>query len=137
MGQVLCLGKDKYITVDRTFRDNGKEPIWAIIGGSKILSEPGLPARPVIFQSGKDFFYHDGSPVTELEDVDFLPQPYRALAEKFVLEGRAQPLKQFKAKEDAEVQASKRKPGRQKKPTKLVTEIKDAGSLLAVGGPAI
>jgi hypothetical protein len=138
MPSVLNIGKDKYLTVDRIWRDNGKDPEYALVGGSKVLIDKGSKAKPVICQYGAAFFYMDGTPVVDVADVEHLPEPFRSTAVKFIKKDEKEAPKVTSSKEEAEIVAqAPRKRGRPKKvevkPTKKL-EIKDEESYRNAGG---
>lgn len=136
MSQILNVAPGKFLTFDRSWRDNGGDAQYALIGGQKVLIRDRSAAKPEIFQRGNGFYYKDGAPVTELEHVDYLPKKYRDMAEKFIREqgGEAEVLKPAASREDAVVQAVKRGRGRPKKAAapKGPIEIKDEDSLRAI-----
>ena len=136
MSQVLNVGEGKFLTFDRSWADNGDDAQYAMIGGSKVLIKPAGRARPQIFQRGDGFYYKDGSPVTNVEHVSYLPEKFRKMAEKFVTGGEAPALEPVKTREAAVEQAVKRGRGRPKKaePRKSL-EIKDDASLRELAGP--
>lgn len=125
-------GSIKQLFFDRSWRDNGKDSEYAMVGGAKILISQGSRPKPEIFQNGTSFFYKDGTPVTRLEDVDYLPEKYRALAVKFIEKSGEKPVK-----------VAPTKPGRQRgrpKKTEPVTtsiEIKDEESYRRAGGKPV
>lgn len=84
MAQVLRLDKSRELLVDRTFFDMGKKADMVTVGGHRILVAAALPAKPMIHQRGATFFYSNGEPVLLAEDVDWIPEPHRALALAFV-----------------------------------------------------
>lgn len=124
MAQNLILGEKKTITVDRIFADNGQDAEYVLQGGKRVRVSEGTRRRPTILQRGKEFFYYDASPVTNVDDVDYLPEPYRTQAIEFVQKGKAKPLTAVKP----------RGRGRPKKADKKVIEIKDSASYRAAGG---
>jgi hypothetical protein len=138
MASILNIGKDKYLTVDRIWRDNGKDPEYALVGGSKVLIDKGSKAKPVICQYGSTFFYMDGTPVSDVADVEHLPEPFRSTAVKFIKKDEKEAPKVTSSKEEAEIVAqAPRKRGRPKKaeakPAKKI-EIKDEESYRNAGG---
>lgn len=138
MSQILNVAPGKFLTFDRSWRDNGGDAQYALIGGQKVLIRAGSRALPEIFQRGVEFFYKDGSPVTEITHVEYLPKKFRDLAEKFIREqaGETKPLVPAETREAAVEQVVKRGRGRPKKVVaKTPLEIKDAASLLAIAGP--
>lgn len=136
MSQILAIGQGKYLTVDRSWADGGKPSRYGLVGGQMVMLTEGTRPHPDILMIGKAFFYKNGEPVTKLEDVEYLEEPYRTQAEAFVRSGqvKAAPV----AKTQAEAAKVKRGRGRPKKaeapagPRKI--EIKDEASLLAVAG---
>jgi hypothetical protein len=142
MASILNIGKDKYLTVDRIWRDNGKDPEYALVGGSKVLIDKGTKAKPVICQYGATFFYMDGSPVTEEKDVDHLPEPFRTTALKFIRKDEKEGAKVVASKEEAvAVAVAPRKRGRPSKKdaakVEAKIEIKDEESYRRAGGVVI
>ncbi len=89
MASILILDGGRKLDVDRFFSDGGRPPVYALLGGTKTILEPGQPPRVTIYQRGKDFFTLDGQPVTEaiartwLDDPDF-PKEHRPALEAFV-----------------------------------------------------
>lgn len=138
MSQILGVGGGKFLTFDRSWRDNGGDATYALVGGTKVLISGATRAKPEIFQRGSGFYYKDGTPVTELKDVDYLPTKFREMAEKFITEQapNAEPLIPAATKEEAVSQAVKRGRGRPKKETsnKHITEVDNEEALRAVLG---
>lgn len=135
MGQILAIGQGKYLNVDRSWADGGKPGRYGLVGGQMVMLTEGTRPHPEIYMIGQGFFYKNGEPVTKLEDVEYLEEPYRAKAEAFINGGKAEPAPV--AKTQAEAAAPKRGRGRPKKavetaPRKI--EIRDEASLLAVAG---
>lgn len=140
MAQLLYLGAEKTMIAERSWRDNGKDPEWAFVGGQKVKISEGSRPRPEIFQRGTDFFYKDGTPVTKVEDVDYLPEPYKTMAQEFV-NGRADKVKANvvpveKAREELAAPAKRGRGRPPKTEPKLPAriEIKDEASLIEAGG---
>lgn len=137
MSQILGIGQGKFLTFDRSWRDNGQDATYALVGGQKVLVSGATKAKPEIFQRGAGFYYRDGTPVDNLEDVSYLPTKYRYIAEKFVREnsGAAEPLKPVVTKEEAVEQAVKRGRGRPKKTVpNAPLKIEDEMSLRSITG---
>lgn len=136
MGQILSLGQNKYLTVDRSFADGGKPVRYGLVGGQMVQLTDGQRPKPDILQIGKSFFYKNGEPVTKVEDVSYLEEPYKTLALEFINKGKPQNAPVVKTIEEAS--ATKRGRGRPKKveapkgPRKI--EIKDESSLRAIAG---
>jgi hypothetical protein len=145
MASVLFLGNGKYLTVDRIWQDNGQDPEYVLQGGQKVLISKGSRARATIAQKGAQFVYMNGKPVDKIEDVDWLPEPFRTTAIRFVKEAQAsdKPVEVVLHDEkiDALVEAAtprKRGRGRPRKgdePKVKKLEIKDDESLdMAIRG---
>lgn len=137
MPQILILAKDKHLVVDRSWRDNGRDAEWAFVGGQKVKIADQVRPRPEIFQRGNEFFYKDGSPVTNPDDVAYLPEPFRSLALKFIASRAetARPQKVYSTKEAAAKTLLKTSRGRGRpRKTEPVLEIKDPESYKAAGG---
>lgn len=146
MPQSLFLGNNRYMTAERSWADNGKEPEWAMVGGQKVKLSDGARSRREIFQNGTEFFYKDGKPVTQVEDVDYLPEPFKTMAIEFVTKrsAKVKPAVQVfetpaEAKQAAAVAPVKRGRGRPSKTKQPVQEqpvlaIMDEASYLAAGG---
>lgn len=137
MSQILGIGQGKFLTFDRSWRDNGGDATYALIGGQKVLIQGATRAKPEIFQRGTGFYYKDGTPVNVTEDVSYLPKKYRDMAEKFIRENGdgAEPLKPAVTKEDAVEQVVKRGRGRPKKVApNAPRKIEDEASLHAIMG---
>src|SRR5712691_996913 len=136
MSQVLYIGNSQFLTVDRSWRDSGEDPQYALIGGQKVMIKAGGRSKATILQRGDGFYYEDGSPVTDVEHVSHLPKKYREMAEKFINGGRAVPLKPVVSKAEAVEQAVKRGRGRPPKVgPKSQIEVKDANAFAAFMGP--
>ena len=140
MPQVLYLGAGKYITIDRSWSDGGKPARHALIGGQVVVIADGAKPRPEILMAGNQFFYKNGEPVTKLEDVDWIEEPYRSIASAFVGKaehGGAKPIQIHETKSEAAAVEPKRGRGRPKKvaPVSLKKiEIKDEESFAALAG---
>lgn len=137
MSQILALGKNQYITIDRSWADGGKPVRHGLVGGQLVMLTEGTKPKPSILMVGKEFFYTNGLPVTKIEDVSYLEEPYRSQAETYIRSGQAKPAP-IKATE-SEAAAPKRGRGRPKTvtpkgPRKI--EIKDEASLRSVSGDA-
>lgn len=136
MSQILAIGQGKYLTVDRSWADGGRPGRYGLVGGQMVMLTEGTRPHPEILMIGKGFFYMNGEPVTKLEDVEYLEEPYRSQAEEFIRGGQAKPAPV--AKTQAEAAEVKRGRGRPKKvaapagPRKI--EIKDEASLRAIAG---
>ena len=130
MSQVLYLGSNKWITIDRSFHDGGQPAKYALIGGQSVQVSPGEAPRPTIFMAGESFYYTDGSPVANTKHVDYLPEPYRGKALKQINGDSKVPAA---LKIEAAKPEPKKSRGRPKKVTPRVTEIKDAKSLRDAG----
>ena len=144
MPSIINVGGDKYLTIDRMWRDNGADAQYALVGGQKILVDKGCRPKATICQHGSTFFYQDGKPVTRKEDVEWLPEPFRTSALKFIekQEEKAKPVKieVFETKEEAveaAVPAKKRGRPKNEAPKPKVIEIKDEQSYVAAGGVVI
>ena len=130
------LGKGKYMTIDKSWADGGKPVRYGLVGGQMVLMNEGTRPRPDILLAGKEFFYKNGLPVTRVEDVAYLEQPYRDMAEAFINKGENKPAPTVQTHQEAAL--PKRGRGRPKKvevptgPRKI--EIKDEESLRAVAG---
>lgn len=127
MSQKLFLGDNVMIEVDRVFADNGQDAEYVLQGGKRIKMSDGVRKRPMIFQRAKEFFYSDGSPVTNPDDVDYLPPQYRTLALEFI------DKRSGVAKNLTKIKPTKGR-GRPKKSQTNVLEIKDADSYRKAGG---
>jgi hypothetical protein len=73
MGQVLVIEKGR-LDIDKTYVQAGETPTYAMQAGQRMLIKDGTPAMPTIHLRGKSFFYDDGSPVTNAEHVEHLPE---------------------------------------------------------------
>ena len=130
MAQILYLGNNQWITIDRSFHDGGQPAKYALIGGQSVQVSPGEAPRPTIFMAGDSFYYTDGRVVTNAKHVDYLPEPYRGQALKQI-NGEVKapaPLKIVEAKPEP-----KKQRGRPKKSGPKVMAIKDEKSLLEAG----
>lgn len=142
MSQTLKIGPDKYITIDRSWKDNGKDAEWAFVGGQKIKIAEQARAKPEIFQRGNEFFYSNGEPVTVETDVDYLPEPFRSTAVKFI-QTKAEKIKEIKTfptKEVAVLEALKKGPrgsSNKKPPVPGRIDIHDEDSYTAAGGVVV
>lgn len=138
MSQILALGNNRFITIDRSWADGGKPVRYGLVGGQMVQLTDGQKPKPDILMAGKEFFYKNGLPVTKVSDIDWIEEPYRALAIAFVEKagnGEAKPIKAHVTQ--AEAAAPKRGRGRPSKkqptgPRKI--EIKDETSLREVAG---
>lgn len=136
MSQILALGQNRYITIDRSWSDGGLPARYGIVGGQMVLMTTGQKPRPDILQAGTEFFYRNGLPVTKAEDVSHLDEPYLSQALAFINKGEPKAAQVFATQEEAA--APKRGRGRPKKveattgPRKIA--IHDEESLLAVAG---
>jgi hypothetical protein len=135
--QTLHIGQGKYLKVDHSFADAGETAQYGMSGGRRILLSVGSRQKPEIFMCDGGFFYKNGQPVVRNEDIDYLPEPYRELALKFVAKDKKQAAPIAASKEEAVAIAPKRGRGRPKKvvaaaPKKTV--IKDEDSLLEAAG---
>ena len=143
MAQTRQIGPNKFITVDRSWHDNGKDAQYALVGGSKVLISASEKAQPAINQYGKEFFYDDGSPITNPQHVDHLPEPFKTTALKYISDSKDKaPLPVYESKEKAveATVAPKKGPGRPKKveaPKKKVLEIKDEADFVKHGGTVV
>ena len=100
MGQSLMVGENRWITIDRKFVDFGTPAKMGNVGGHVIEIASAVAAKPEILQRGSEFFHSNLEPVTDPEDVSYLPEPYRGQALKFIA-SRAKstkPLKPVKGK---------------------------------------
>lgn len=135
--QILQLGNGKFMTVEMSWRDGGKDAEWAMIGGQRIRITERVTAPPEIFMNPEGFFYKDGKPVSETKDVQYLPEPWRSKALEFI-GGKPEKLseaKLFDTKEEAAIAATpKRKGGRPKNKVKTHIVIKDEASLREASG---
>lgn len=86
MAQQLTLSNGDKIVVDRIFAGADKRPNAEIRGGQVYITDPGSPAPPRVAMRGEEFFYltNDLAPVTKPEDVQHLPEEYKAKALKFI-----------------------------------------------------
>jgi hypothetical protein len=137
MAQIRQIGPNKFITVDRSWKDNGKDAEYALMGRDKVQISSRQPAKPAICQHGNEFFYEDGSPLTDPSHVDYLPEPFKSTALKFIADhaaGKKEPVKTHASKEEAIVETEKPKRGRPKKASKKVIEIKDEDAYVKAGG---
>lgn len=131
MSQILYRNDGKGIRevrIDRMFKDNGKDPIYGMIGGHKVMISEGVRPKPEVFQIGEEFFYGDGQPVRKEEDVDHLPAVYKEMAIKYIHKlngGEVKERPMFKA-------SPKKGRGRPRKEQKEVIEIKDEESLASI-----
>src|SRR5690349_16931096 len=111
MAQVLFLGKGKYITIDRSWADAGKPSRYGLVGGQMVQLTDGTKPHPEILMAGKEFFYKNGEPVTKVEDVDWIEEPYRSMAIQYVEKANNGAAKPIKAHE-SQVEAAAPKRGR-------------------------
>lgn len=122
------------MNVERSFRDNGTDAEWAMVGGARIRISDAVRALPEIFQNGDEFFYKDGSPVTDVKHISYLPEPYKSQAVKFIAGDKVAPAQVFTNVVEAQTVAATPKRGRGR-PKKLEggkkIEIKDEASLSA------
>jgi hypothetical protein len=130
-------GTVKEMYFDRSWRDNGADPQYAYQGGQKILIAQGTRPFPEVFQNGDQFFYKDGSPLTDPAHVGpHIPEKYRKLAYAFIekMNGEKAPKKVT-----AEIPSVAKGRGRPKKvdAKDVVIEIKDAESFTKAGGVII
>lgn len=136
--QVLHIGQGKYLKVDHSFADAGETAQYGMSGGQRILLSKGSRQKPEIFMCDGGFFYKNGVPVARNEDVDYLPEPYRELAFKFVGKDKKPVAPIAETKEQAIAAPVKRGRGRPKKVTTAApvkkTVIKDEDSLLEAAG---
>lgn len=135
MSQILALGQNKYVTIERSWADGGKPGRYGLVGGQMVMLTEGTRPKPEILMIGKGFFYKNGEPVTKLSDVEYLESPWREQAEAFINAGKTEPAPVKTTQ--AEAAEPKRGRGRPKKavaagPRKI--EIKDEQSLLEVAG---
>ncbi len=136
MSQILYIGNSQFLTVDRSWRDSGEDPQYALIGGQKVMIKAGGRSKATILQRGDGFYYEDGSPVTDVEHVSHLPKKYREMAEKFINGGKSEPMKPVASREEAVELSVKRGRGRPPKAvTKKTIDVKDATSFGSFMGP--
>lgn len=136
MSQILAIGQGKYLTVTRSWADGGRPGRYGLVGGQMVMLTEGTRPHPEILMIGSAFFYKNGEPVTKLEDVEYLEEPYRSQAEAFILDGKPKQAAPI-AKTQAEAAEPKRGRGRPKKAVDVQPrriEIKDEQSLLEVAG---
>jgi hypothetical protein len=93
MPQILDLGKGKFITIDRMWVDGGKDPQYGLVGGNKVLISAAERPKPKVLQIKDQFFYEDLKPVCNAAHVDWLAEPHRTKAIKFIAAGVAKPVK--------------------------------------------
>jgi hypothetical protein len=138
MSQILALGSNRFITIDRSWSDGGKPVRYGLVGGQMVQLTDGQRPKPDILMAGKDFFYKNGLPVTKVEDVSHLDEPFRSQAIAFITKGSAKPievkLSQVEAAEPKRGRGRPKKVEAPKGPRKI--EIKDEASLRAVAGDA-
>lgn len=90
--QSLFLGDNQWITIDRMFVDGGTPAKMAMVGGHQMELAPAIPAKPDILMAGGGFYHRDRQPVTKLEDVAHVPEPYHTQAEVWIkAAGKAKP----------------------------------------------
>lgn len=134
--QTLHIGQGKYLKVDHSFADAGEAAQYSMSGGQRILLKAGSRQRPEIFMCDGGFFYKNGQPVTQTEDIDYLPEPYKELATRFVNKDKKPAAPVYQTQEAAAV--PKRKRGRPAKPKPAVAGkkivIKDEDSLFEAAG---
>jgi len=133
--QVLHIGQGRYLRVDHSFADAGEPARYGMVGGRTVLLNDGSRQKPEIFMCDGGFFYKNGQPVENVDDIEYLPQPYRKLAIEFVNKDKKPAAPVAETKEAAA--APKRGRGRPKKSavqTKAKVVIKDENSLLEVAG---
>src|SRR5258708_3540860 len=112
--QILNLGHGQFMNVVRSFRDNGKDAERAMVGGQRRRISDAIRARPEISQSEAGFFYKDGTTVTHLSHVDYLPEPYKTEAEKYIKGNQNQEPEPavFESAEAAKAAATPKRRGR-------------------------
>jgi hypothetical protein len=135
--QLLHIGNNRWLTVDVSFADGGEPARYGQVGGQTVLLNRGTKQKPEVFRiGGGQYVYKNGQPVSNVEDVDYLPEPFRAEAIKFVNVEKKPVVPIASSKEEAV--APKRGRGRPRKnavePQRKVTVIKDEASLLEAAG---
>lgn len=129
MAQLLYLGKNQWITIDRAFVDGGRPPRNALIGGQVVSLTDGEPQKPTVFMAGDAFYYMDGQPVTVPDHVEHLPEPYKTMARKFIAKQHGGvEVKPLKVSSD---KPTLKKRGRPKKSAGPI-QVKDEASLKAL-----
>jgi len=85
MASRIYLGPKHYVDVDRFYTDAPRPAQWLMQSGRPVMTEPGSPGRPTIWEIAGGFYYAGGlTPVTDPTHLEQLPKDAQPRVKKWL-----------------------------------------------------